>query len=108
MKIFDDYDKIIIGITSDSPNILSLKLRKEVFKSVLSRFNKFEYVLFDTALVNIKDTNILPEFDVCVTGNQEVVNFMEKNNFKTRLLSRSEGVGYSGTEIRSIAKNKNS
>jgi hypothetical protein len=30
---------------------------------------------------------------------------MEKNNFKTRLLSRSEGVGYSGTEIRSISKN---
>ena len=105
MKIFDDYDKIIIGITSDSPNVLSLKSRKEIFKSVLSRFNKFEYVLFDTALVNIKDTNTLPKFDVCVTGNQSVVDFMEKNNFKTRLLSRSEGVGYSGTEIRSISKN---
>ena len=105
MKIFDDYDKIIIGITSDSPNVLSLKSRKDIFKSVLSRFNKFEFVLFDTALVNIKDTNTLPEFDVCVTGNQSVVDFMEKNNFKTRLLSRSEGVGYSGTEIRSISKN---
>ena len=105
MKIFDDYDKIIIGITSDSPNVLSLKSRKEIFKSVLSRFNKFEFVLFDTALVNIKDTNTLPKFDVCVTGNQSVVDFMEKNNFKTRLLSRSEGVGYSGTEIRSISKN---
>ena len=108
MKIFDDYEKIIIGITSDSPNVLSLESRKKIFKSVLSRFNKFEYVLFDTALINIKDTNILPDFDVCVTGNQEVVDFMEKNNFKTRLLSRSKGVGYSGTEIRSISKNKNS
>jgi len=105
MKIFDDYDKIIIGITSDSPNVLSLKSRKKIFKSVLSRFNKFEYVLFDTALINIKDKNNLPKFDICVTGNQSVVNFMEKNNFKTRLLSRSEGVGYSGTEIRSISKN---
>jgi len=105
MKIFDDYDKIIIGITSDSPNVLSLKSRKEIFKSVLSRFNKFEFVLFDTALVNIKDINTLPKFDVCVTGNQSVVDFMKKNNFKTRLLRRSEGVGYSGTEIRSISKN---
>ena len=105
MKIFDDYDKIIIGITSDSPNVLSLKSRKEIFNSVLSRFNKFEFVLFDTALVNIKDTNTLPKFDVCVTGNQSVVDFMKKNNFKTRLLRRSEGVGYSGTEIRSISKN---
>ena len=108
MKIFDDYDKIIIGITSDPPNVLSLNARKEIFESVLSRFNKFEYVFFDTALIDIKDKTILPQFDVCVTGNQKVVDYMKKNNFKTRLLSRSEGVGYSGTEIRSISKNTNS
>lgn len=102
MKIFEDYEKIIIGITSDSPNVLSLQKRKEVFQSVLSRFDKFEYVFFDTALIDIKDKTILPKFDVCVSGNQKVLDFMKKNNFKTRLLKRSSGVGYSGTEIRSI------
>ena len=107
MRIFDDYDKIIIGITSDSPNVLSLNERKGVFESVLSRFNKFEYVFFDTALIDIKDKTILPQFDICVSGNQAVIDFMEKNNFKTRSLDRSEGVGYSGTEIRSISDNKN-
>jgi len=106
MKIYDDYDKIIIGITSDSPTILSLQERREVFEKVLSKFNKFKYVFFDTALVDIKDKAILPAFDVCVTGNSAVVDYMEKNNFKTRILSRSEGVGYSGTEIRSIPENK--
>ena len=106
MKIFEDYEKIIIGITSDSPNILSLQKRKEVFQSVLSRFDKFEYVFFDTALIDIKDKTILPKFDVCVSGNQKVLDFMKKNNFKTRLLKRSSGVGYSGTEIRSIVNSK--
>ena len=106
MKIYDDYDKIIIGITSDSPTILSLQERREVFEKVLSKFNKFKYVFFDTALVDIKDKAILPKFDVCVTGNSAVVDYMEKNNFKTRILSRSEGVGYSGTEIRSIPESK--
>ena len=105
MKIFEDYEKIIIGITSDSPNVLSLQKRKEVFQSVLSRFDKFEYVFFDTALIDIKDKTILPKFDVCVSGNQKVLDFMKKNNFKTRLLKRSSGVGYSGTEIRSIIDN---
>ena len=33
---------------------------------------------------------------------QVVEAFMKKNNFKTRSLKRSKGVGYSGTEIRSI------
>ena len=106
MKIFEDYEKIIIGITSDSPNVLSLQKRKEVFQSVLSRFDKFEYVFFDTALVDIKDKTILPKFDVCVSGNQKVLDFMKKNNFETRLLKRSSGVGYSGTEIRSIINSK--
>jgi len=106
MKIFEDYEKIIIGITSDSPNVLSLQKRKEVFQSVLSRFDKFEYVFFDTALIDIKDKTILPKFDVCVSGNQKVLDFMKKNNFKTRLLKRSSGVGYSGTEIRSIMDSK--
>ena len=106
MKIYDDYDKIIIGITSDSPSILSLQERREIFEKVLSKFNKFKYVFFDTALVDIKDKAILPKFDVCVTGNPAVVDYMKKNNFKTRILSRSEGVGYSGTEIRSIPEIK--
>ncbi len=106
MKIYDDYDKIIIGITSDSPSILSLQERREIFEKILSKFNKFKYVFFDTALVDIKHKAILPKFDVCVTGNLTVVDYMKKNNFKTRILSRSEGVGYSGTEIRSIPESK--
>ena len=106
MKIYDDYDKIIIGITSDDPSILSLQERREIFEKVLSKFNKFKYVFFDTALVDIKDKAILPKFDVCVTGNPIVVDYMKINNFKTRILSRSEGVGYSGTEIRSIPEIK--
>ena len=106
MKIFDDYEKIIIGITSDSPNILSLNERKNIFKSVLSRFKKFEYVFFDTSLVDIKDISTLPQFDVCVSGNQKVIDFMKKYNFKTRFLNRSKGIGYSGTEIRSIIGKK--
>ena len=106
MRIFDDYDKIIICITSDSPNVLSHKERKRSFQSVLSKFNKIEYFFLDTALVNIKDINILPTFDVCVSGNESVIDFMKSNNFKTRLLSRSQGVGYSGTQLRSISKLK--
>ena len=46
MKIFDDYEKIIIGITSDSPSILSFDERKNIFESVLSKFKKIEYVFF--------------------------------------------------------------
>ena len=106
MRIFDDYDKIIICITSDSPNILSYDERKKSFQSILSKFNKIEYFFLETALLNIEDITILPKFDICVSGNESVIDFMKSNNFKTRLLGRSQGVGYSGTQLRSISELK--
>ena len=106
MKIFDDYDKIIICITSDSPNILSFDERKNSFKSVLYKFDKIQYFFLETALLNVEDIKLLPVFDVCVSGNTSVINFMKSNNIETRLLGRSKGVGYSGTELRSISELK--
>ena len=106
MRIFDDYDKIIICITSDSPNILSYDERKKSFQSILSKFNKIEYFFLETALLNIEDITILPKFDICVSGNESVIDFMKSNNFKTRLLGRSQGVGHSGTQLRSISELK--
>ena len=106
MRIFDDYYKIIICITSDSPNILSYDERKKSFQSILSKFNKIEYFFLETALLNIEDITILPNFDICVSGNESVIDFMKSNNFKTRLLGRSQGVGYSGTQLRSISELK--
>ena len=34
MKIYEDYDKIIIGITDDNPRILTLEERRNIFHSI--------------------------------------------------------------------------
>ena len=80
---------------------------KNSFQSVFSKFDKIEYFFLETALVNVDDIKLLPTFDVCVSGNISVIDFMKSNNFETRLLGRSQGVGYSGTQLRSISELKN-
>ncbi len=103
MKIYEDYDKIIIGITDDNPRILTLEERRNIFHSIFQYLGKFDYIFFDVALTSIEDSKLLPKFDVCVSGNPDVIKKMKEFGFKTRYLERSKGLGYSGTELRSIS-----
>ena len=51
---------------------------------------------------NIK--RLLPDFDILVSGNKKVINHLSKLGFKTNFLPRCKGIGFSGTEIRSLFK----
>ena len=68
MRIFDDYDKIIIGITSDSPNVLSLNERKEEFaykkleleaQKKLAQFVRTKVSAFDSLSASDKESGFV-------------------------------------------------
>ena len=105
MSIYNKYDKIIVGITEDKPEIISQEERKRIFESVLKYLPKFEIVLIKGAIVNSISLEHLPNFDVCLTGNHEVIEKLNEFGLKTEMIERSQGIGYSGTEIRSLLKN---
>ncbi|MBC8488107.1 MAG: adenylyltransferase/cytidyltransferase family protein [Bacteroidetes bacterium] len=102
MKIYDKYDKIIVGITEDEQKIMSQEEIKNVFENVLKHLPKFEIVLINGTIVNSTSPDNLPDFDVCVTGNPQVIDKLNKYGLKTEFIERSKGIGYSGSEIRSI------
>ena len=102
MNIYEKYDKIIIGITEDSPEVLSQNERKEVFETVFRHLKKVEVVLVKEVISESNDLSHLPSFDICLTGNTKVIETMRKNGMKVEFLERSIGIGYSGTEIRSL------
>jgi len=106
MKLYPKYDEIIIGITEDSPRIISPKETKQTFESVLKYLPKFKIVLIKGTLVLKKSTEGLPDFDVLVTGNDKVIQWANKMKIKSKFLDRSTGIGYSGTELRALSKNK--
>jgi len=101
MKIYDRFDKIIIGITNDIPQVLSQEERKSIFDSVFMHLPKYETVLIPGVIVGNKALD-LPDFDICLTGNKEVINTMSDAGYKTEFLERSKGAGFSGTEQRML------
>ena len=104
MRIYDKYDRIIIGITEDKPEIISQEERKITFETVLKHLPKIEIVLIEGAIVSSKSPANLPDFDVCITGNHQVIEKLDKYGIKTEFIDRSVGLGYSGNEIRSLLK----
>jgi len=102
MSLYDDYDKIIIGITDDGPYICSRPCTQEVFIKVFRLLPKVKIVLIDGILCDKKSPMGLPVFDVLLSGNSAVIKWATKYGVTCKNIPRSEGLGFSGTEIRSI------
>jgi len=102
MNIYDKYDKIIVGITTDTPEVLTQEHRKEVFETVFKHLPKVEVVLINEVITGSKNLDHLPDFDVCLTGNELVIETMQKLGKHAQHLERSIGIGYSGREIRTL------
>ena len=45
MKLYPKYDKIIIGITQDKPEVLSQEKRKELFDSFMDRIVHVQFLI---------------------------------------------------------------
>ena len=106
MNIYEKYDKIIIGITEDIPEVLTQNERKEIFENVFKYLNKVEVILIKKVISGSTDLSHLPRFDICLTGNIKVIETMHDNGLNAEFLERSIGIGYSGTEIRSLLQYK--
>ena len=99
--------KLLFASLQIPPIFYLLMKEKTHFSPFFLNLIKLNIFFLETALVNVEDIKLLPTFDVCVSGNTSVIDFMKSNNFETRLLDRSQGVGYSGTQLRSISELKN-
>lgn len=102
MNIYPFYDKIIVGITEDKPSVLSPLKVKNIFESILKHLPKFEVILIKGTIEGSDSIDNLPDFDVLLSGNQKVIDHVKKFGKKADFISRTEGIGCSGTELRSL------
>lgn len=102
MQLYPRYDKIIIGITEDVPNVLSQEERKAIFEKAFEHLPKFKVVLINGVLTEANSLKGLPEFDVCVSGNKKVIEKLRSLGKEAEFLPRSEGAYFSGTKIRKL------
>jgi len=109
MRLYDKFDKIIVAITEDDysgtkSRITSIEEREKTLKDVFKYLPKVEVVYVGIGL-RIRETwDDLPKFDVVITGNPEVFEHCAKAKIPVKFCERSQGLGYSGTELRWLIK----
>ena len=100
MRIYEDYDKIIICVTEDKPRAITVEKTKNIFKEAFQHLSKVEIVSINEVLCSMTTLEKLPNFDVLLTGNPDVIHWSEEHNVECKFLDRSIGPGFSGTTVR--------
>ncbi len=97
LKIKDRYARLVIGITEDE-KILKPNKIQDILTDVFREFENIEVVLIKGVVE--QGTAKLPEdVDVILSGNHKVLDKLS-SKYKIEFVERTEGIGYSATEIR--------
>ena len=103
MSIYDEYDKIIVGITEGPPRIMTKEQVYDEFYKVTKYLPKIELYMIKNTLDDESAIPYLPkDWNVILTGNPYVIDLARRKGWKYRYVPRSEGLGYSGTELRKL------
>lgn len=102
MTHYEHYSKIIIGISEDGPHTVSKAEQIRIFETVFKHLPKVEVQLIPGVLRDYTSTENLPEFDVCITGNPNIVETMKRLGKPCTFVERTEGLGHSGTALRGL------
>ncbi|AZL54722.1 hypothetical protein EI285_09095 [Aliarcobacter skirrowii] len=107
LKISKKYEKVIIGITKGSQKILDYEEVKSIFEEIFENNKNIEVEIIEGTIEDGTAKLDSYNFDIIVTGNKKVLKLLSEKGYKTIFQARTEGVGYSGSEIRALAHNQN-
>ncbi len=97
LNIKDEYNRLIIGITEDE-KILKSKEIQAILIDIFKDFKNIEVMVVKGIVEN--GTAQLPKgVDVILSGNHKVLDRLS-SSYNTEFIARTEGIGYSATEIR--------
>ncbi len=106
MKIYPLYDRIIVTVSENTfggrkRQVIPPAMAKRILEDVFQHLPKVKVVLIGKGFFERTSFSDLPEFDVVVTSNVELIRLAEKFGMKTRYIKRTKGLrGWSGTELR--------
>jgi nicotinamide mononucleotide adenylyltransferase len=102
VRIYDEYKKIIVGVTEDGPIVMAQNDRVEMLRELFKYMDKVSVIPLSGVLSEYEDSSLLPMFDICLSGNQKVVEKIRSFGMMAEHIDRSKGIGFSGTEIRTL------
>ena len=92
---------VVVGITGDTPRVMSQSKVKQIFESIFFP-RDVECFVVKGRLIDYKELPCLPKFDVLMSGNDDVLEWGLRMGLAVKKISRSEGMGCSGTELREL------
>lgn len=103
IRLSAQYSSVIVGITQSEPAMMPFEEVKITLQEVLSAYKNIEVVLIVGSIEGGTATIDSLTFDVVVSGNHKVLNILKEQGFQTEFCERTDGAGYSGSEIRSLS-----
>ena len=102
-KLAKEFDKLIVGITKSKPFLIEYEEIKQILNEILELYTNIEIVLIDGSIEEETANISSLEFDIVVSGNHKVLDILSNKGYKTKFKERTEGIGYSGSEIRTLS-----
>ena len=102
LKLIKQYDKLVIGVSGDVPDDEVVEVEEIVciLKDLFTPFDNVDVVKMEGVLIEKNNLEGLPSFDVLLSGNPRVLEWAHKMGVESEFIPRSEGICFSGTEIR--------
>ena len=102
LTLLPQYSKLIIGVSEHQPEaaILTPDEIQASIESFFKDYDNVEVCRIKGVLVEKENLDDLPEFDVLLSGNEDVLEWAKKQGLGYKFVPRSVGYLYSGTEIR--------
>jgi nicotinamide mononucleotide adenylyltransferase len=108
LKLIPKYRKLIIGVSGDIPKN-PVALPEEIassLKEVFAHFENVEVIMIKGVLVEKSNTCGLPDFNILLSGNPDVINWANNMKINVEFVERSYGIMCSGTEVRGAINEK--
>jgi len=100
LRINSNYDKVVVAITEDKPEVMSQLKRKQIFNEVFKGYPNIKIITVKGTIEGCNSLIHLPNFDVCISGNKKVIKKIREFGKKAKFTKRSFSELYSGTKIR--------
>tara|TARA_B100000795_G_scaffold260183_1_gene235799 strand:+ start:57 stop:1085 length:1029 start_codon:yes stop_codon:yes gene_type:complete len=104
-RILRDFNKLIVGITSDNKIGQDPNQIKKVFEEVFQDYKKISFEIIKGSIEEGTASIGHLDFDTVVSGNNKVISILKAMGHCTVFQPRSVGIGFNSSEIRSLLIN---
>ncbi|WP_449448236.1 adenylyltransferase/cytidyltransferase family protein [Thermomonas brevis] len=108
LSVAKEFEHVIVGITMGEPQVIDYGEAKDIMQDVFAHNPKISVQLIEGTIEGGTSNIDSLDFDVVVSGNHKVLEILKERGYVTKFQPRTEGKGYSGSEIRGLIESKSS